>query len=111
MKLLIIGSRSITNIDISKYIPENVELIISGGAKGVDALAEEYADRHKISKLIMYPQYERFRRAAPLKRNEKMIELADYVLVFWDGKSKGTKYSIDYSYKMGKEMRVVECCD
>lgn len=109
MKILIIGSRSITNIDLSQYIPENVELIISGGAKGVDSLAEEYADKHKISKLIMYPQYERFRRGAPLKRNETMIELADYVLIFWDGQSKGTKYSIDYSQKMGKEIKVVEC--
>ena len=53
MKLLIAGSRSITNFDISPYIPENVELIISGGASGVDTLAEQYADEHKISKLIL----------------------------------------------------------
>lgn len=107
MKLLIIGSRTIDNIDISPYIPQGVSLIISGGASGVDTLAEKYADKHKISKLIMYPQYNLYRRGAPLKRNEKMIEVADEVLVFWDGKSKGTKYSIDFATGQGKSVNVV----
>lgn len=107
MKLLIIGSRTIDDIDISPYIPQNVSLIISGGASGVDTLAEKYADKHKISKLIMYPQYNLYKRGAPLKRNEEMIEVADEVLVFWDGKSKGTKYSIDFATKQGKSVNVV----
>lgn len=56
MKLLIAGSRSITNFDISPYIPPDTDLIISGGAGGVDTLAESYADKHRISKLILRPQ-------------------------------------------------------
>ena len=40
MKLLIAGSRSITDIDIQKYVPSGVDTIISGGANGVDRLAE-----------------------------------------------------------------------
>lgn len=43
MKLLIAGSRSITDIDISEYIPADTSLIIYGGANGIDSLAEEYA--------------------------------------------------------------------
>lgn len=43
-KVLVAGPRKIDNIDISKHIPENVDLIISGGAKGIDTLAERYAD-------------------------------------------------------------------
>ena len=39
MKLLIVGSRSIQDFDLSAYISENTELIISGGAQGVDTLA------------------------------------------------------------------------
>ena len=45
MKLLIVGSRSIVDFDFSPYIHENTELIISGGAGGVDTLAEKYADK------------------------------------------------------------------
>lgn len=107
MKLLIAGSRSITKFDISQYIPAKVELIISGGASGIDTLAEQYADKHKISKLILRPEYKKYKRGAPLKRNEKMIDLCDSILIFWDGKSKGAKYTIDYAKKAGKPIKII----
>lgn len=47
MKLLVAGSRSITDFDISKFVPQDSEIIISGGASGIDALAEKYADEKK----------------------------------------------------------------
>ncbi|MBQ6558640.1 MAG: hypothetical protein IJL81_04635, partial [Clostridia bacterium] len=69
MKLLIAGSRSITDFDISPYIPNDTELIICGGAKGVDTLAEQYADKMKISKYALRPNYALYKRGAPIKRN------------------------------------------
>ena len=33
MKVAIIGSRNLTNVNISKYIPKEVTEIISGGAR------------------------------------------------------------------------------
>ena len=107
MKLLIAGSRSITNYDISPHIPEDIELIISGGANGIDMIAEQYADKHRISKLILRPQYNRYRRAAPLKRNDTMVDLCDRVLIFWDGVSKGSKHTIDYAKKQNKPIDIV----
>lgn len=107
MKLLIAGSRSITQVDLSLYVPAETELIISGGAKGVDSIAEEFADSHKISKLILRPEYQKYKRAAPLIRNEKMIDICDKILVFWDGKSRGTKYTIDYAKKNKKQIEIV----
>ena len=53
------------------------------------------------------PEYERFGRAAPLKRNITIIENADLVLAFWDGKSRGTKFVIDSCEKLGVEVRVI----
>ena len=32
MKLLIVGSRSITDFDLSPYVPADVDTVISGGA-------------------------------------------------------------------------------
>ena len=104
MKLLIIGSRSIIDYDLSAHIPEGVELIISGGAKGIDTLAEQYADVHGIEKLIIRPQYDRFGRAAPIKRNEQMVDACDVVLAIWDGESRGTRYTLDYARKKGKKI-------
>ena len=107
MKLLIVGSRSITNFDLEAYITPETEHIISGGANGVDTLAEEYADKHRISKLIMRPAYAHYGKGAPLKRNEEMVKLADAVLVIWDGKSRGTKYTADFARKEGKKVTAV----
>ncbi len=107
MKLLVVGSRSITDADLSQYIPADTDLIISGGANGVDTLAEKYADKYRISKLILRPRYDLYRRVAPLKRNEQMVDICDSVLVLWDGKSHGTKYTIDYADRVGKPIKVV----
>lgn len=108
MKLLIAGSRSITDIDISPYIPEGTDCIITGGANGIDRLAEMYADKMKISKIIMRPNYALYKRGAPIKRNEEMVDMCDKVLAFWDGISNGTKHTIDYAKKIGKPIDVIE---
>ena len=107
MKLIVVGSRSIENFDLSKYISKEVSLIISGGAKGVDTLAEKYADKHGISKLILRPNYNLYEKAAPILRNKQMVEICDSVLIVWDGKSNGTKYTIDYAKKCGKDFSLV----
>ena len=103
MKLLIAGSRSIEEYDFEQYIPSETSMIITGGAKGIDMLAENYADKKRLSKLVLRPEYNLYGRYAPLKRNEKMIEICDTVLIIWDGRSKGTKYTIDYANKIGKK--------
>jgi len=107
MKVFIAGSRSIKNFDFKNHIPDETTLIITGGADGIDTLAEKYADKNRISKLILRPQYKLYGKAAPLKRNEKMIELCDLGLIIWDGSSKGTKYSIDYAKKTGKKIILI----
>ena len=111
MKLLIAGSRSIKDYDLEKHIPEDTTVIITGGAGGIDTLAEKFADKKRLSKLILRPQYDLFGRAAPLKRNEKMVELCDMALIIWDGCSRGTKYTIDYADKMGKKVILITDSD
>ena len=107
MKLLIVGSRSIKSFDLAPYVPSDVDTVISGGANGIDRLAEQYADLHRLSKYIIRPHCNRYGRAAPLKRNEQMIDLADAVLVIWDGLSKGTLYSLEYAQKKHKPITLV----
>lgn len=107
MKLLIAGSRSIKNFNLDPYVPLDTDLIISGGAVGIDTLAEIYADTHNIKKLIIRPDYAQYGKAAPLIRNEEMVNLADVVLIVWDGVSRGTKYTENYARKNNKEVMIV----
>ncbi len=108
MNLLIVGSRSITDFDLSLYITSDVDTVISGGAEGIDRLAEQYADLHHLSKYILRPRYDLYGRAAPLKRNEQMVDMADVVLVIWDGRSKGTQYTLKYAKKKNKPIMLVQ---
>ena len=106
MKVAVIGSRGLSVTDLGRYLPENTTEIVSGGAKGVDTSAREYALAHGIKLTEFLPEYTRFGRSAPLKRNITIIEYSDIVLAFWDGKSRGTKFVIDNCRKLGGEVRV-----
>ena len=106
MKTAIIGSRGLTVSDLGKYLPQETTEIISGGAKGIDACAREYAISHNIKLTEFLPEYEKYGKSAPLKRNISIIENADVVLAFWDGKSRGTKFVIEKCRELGKEIKV-----
>ena len=96
MKVAVIGSRDIKDINLGEYLKDDVTEIVSGGAKGVDTVASQYAQENNIKLTEFLPEYNRYKRGAPLKRNIQIAEYADKVLAFWDGKSRGTKFVIDY---------------
>lgn len=100
MKVAIVGSRNLYVNDLEKYLPERVSEIVSGGAKGIDKAAADYAISHNIKLKEFLPEYKRYGKSAPLKRNIEIIKYSDLVIAFWDGKSKGTKYVIDNCKKL-----------
>jgi len=107
MRLAIIGSRSLNRCEMENNLPEGITEIVSGGAKGIDTLAEAYARKKGIPVRIFLPDYPRYRRAAPLKRNEAIAEYADEAIAFWDGKSKGTAHTVALFRRYGKPVRIV----
>lgn len=106
MKVAVIGSRAIKVNNLEKYLPANVTEIISGGACGVDTSAKEYALSHGLILTEYLPEYDKYGRSAPLKRNITIIEKSDLVLAFWDGISHGTKFVIDNCKKMNVPVMV-----
>lgn len=110
MKVAVVGSRSATLEHypiISKYIPLNTTEIISGGAAGVDFLAEKYAQENKITLTKILPNYDKFGKTATLTRNIEIIKRSDYVLCFWDGKSRGTAHVVSNCIKMYKNVKII----
>lgn len=106
MKAAIIGSRSLTEINIEDYLPSEITEIVSGGEKGIDTLARKYSEKHGIKLTEFLPNYKRYGRGAPLKRNLQIIDYADVIIAFWDGTSKGTKFVIDTCQKRKKKIQV-----
>ena len=107
MKIAVVGSRTITDVSLADHIDSEVTEIVSGGAVGVDTLAAEYAREHGLKLTEILPQYERYGRAAPIKRNYEIVDYADKVLVFWNGSSKGTLSVINYAKKRNKPCEVI----
>lgn len=107
MKVAVIGSRGLKVDNLGEYLPKGTTEIISGGAKGIDACAKEYAVSHGIKLTEILPEYKKYGLNAPLKRNMTIIESADIVLAFWDDKSRGTKFVIEKCYETGKRIYVV----
>lgn len=118
MKLLICGSRKIARMSLLHecldVFPHTgiVGTIISGGAKGVDKLAIDYAKEYGIKPVEIeadwYPNGS-YDPGAGYKRNRIMLDLLnqdDVVLALWDGKSSGTKDMINISKKKGIEVWV-----
>lgn len=106
MQIGIAGSRSLTADIPEGIIGEEVTMIYSGGAKGMDRSARRYAESHRITITEILPEYDRYRRAAPLKRNDWIIKLSDFMYIFWDGKSRGSDYVIRQCKKTGKPYAV-----
>ena len=98
-KIAIVGSRGINDIDfVEKQFfrilsEEGIDIqntvIVSGGAAGVDTLAQEIAKKYGLTITIHYPQW-RFGKAAGPIRNSKIVQDADIVLAIRRGVSRGT---------------------
>ena len=98
MKLAIVGSRNYAHLnEVERYVsnlPKDT-IIISGGAAGVDMEAVNVARKVGLNYKTILPQWDKYGKVAGLRRNLLIIAEADEVIAFWDGKSRGTKHSID----------------
>lgn len=106
MIVAIIGSRDLWVEDFEKYLPEGVEEIVSGGARGIDTAARKYAQEKGIKLTEFFPDYASHGNRAPLLRNLEIIDYCDMVLAFWDGQSRGTKFVIENCRKKGKPCKI-----
>ncbi len=103
MKVAIVGSRSLKIENLDLYLPKNISEIVSGGANGIDICAREYAWRNNVVLKEILPDYKRYGRGAPLKRNLKIIEYADIVVSFGTGNPKEQNMLLIIAIKQGKE--------
>ena len=103
MNILICGSREDFDKEkaedyLKEFIRSNrTDTFIHGGAKGVDTLADRILLKFECHIERMIPDYDIYGRRATIIRNRAMVMTADRVIAFWNFKSRGTKYTIDYA--------------
>jgi hypothetical protein len=104
MKIAIIGGREYKDYDRLRRILDlyPATVIVSGGARGADSLGARYADEKGLQKEIYEPDWDLFGKRAGFMRNTDIVENSDMIIAFWDGKSRGTKDSLNKAEKLKK---------
>lgn len=108
-KVAIVGSRSFSDWEMIKdyvYSLDGDDVVVSGGAKGVDQWAEIYAQERGLDTLIFPADWSSFGKKAGIIRNRDIVKACDRLVAFWDGKSTGTQHSIELARTAGKHVLV-----
>lgn len=92
--------------EIILFVPD---MIVSVGAKGADTYAKEYTLKNNIPIIEFLSDYRKYGRKAPLIRNLQIVANCDFLLAFRDGKSRGTKFTIEYTEKKGISCQIMKC--
>jgi phosphoribosylpyrophosphate synthetase len=115
MKIGIVGARDFMTLDLVdsfiKNLPKNV-VIVSGGAKGVDAAAKEYGKRYSHTVLEFLPDLkgckERYEFTKKYyERNQKIAEACDMLVAFTDKDHGGTWDTIKRATKLNKPVKII----
>src|SRR6478609_5719786 len=113
-KIAVVGTRHYGNYDHFtgwiKYYTQNIvnPLFVTGGCKtGADALIVRYAEENEIPFIEHFPQYSVYGKAAPLYRNTLIVNDAEFMIAFWDGKSTGTNDARVKALEKGIPIRIV----
>ena len=105
MNIAVIGSRGFQNEALLHRVLSNAfsedDVLVSGGARGADRLAENWARRHGTKCRIFKADWNRYGRSAGYRRNYTLIAQAEKVIAFWDGQSRGTAHSLELARKKG----------
>lgn len=110
MNIAVVGSRAFNDYDllknkiIGRIDPSLIERVVSGGAKGADSLAEQFANEFNLPMIIYRPDWDKLGKKAGYARNKLIIQDADIIFAFWDGHSKGTAHSIQIAKALEKEI-------
>lgn len=114
-KIAIVGSRGLDDSRVEAAIEKALEtesrnglVIISGGAAGVDRIAEDWAKRNKIAVHVIRPDWQTNGMAAGYLRNTDIVLASDRVLAIWDGQSKGTADTVRKAHQYDRPVEVVK---
>lgn len=94
-----------TKYELPKY---KIIEVVSGTAKGIDLLGEDWAI-HNWVPLKQFPaNWEKYDLSAGPIRNKQMADYADVLFAFWDMRSNGTRNMINQMKSLNKPFYVFD---
>ena len=107
-RIAVIGSRDFDDYGKLESVLEShlPAVLVSGGARGADALAERLAGERGLTIDVIRADWQRYGRGAGPIRNKQIVESADLVIAFWDGKSRGTRSALSHAEQIGVPVEV-----
>lgn len=112
MKIAVVGCRDLHYYKfIKKEINKlklNITHIVSGGATGVDTLAEQYAKEYDKKLTVHHANWEKYKRKAGYIRNISIINDCDICVTFWDYLSKETNITINLANQNNKKVIIID---
>ena len=119
MKLAIVGSRDFRNYVLLKKTiletllkwdtkVEDIECIVSGGARGADMLGEIWANKNKLNKKIFKPEWDKYGKGAGIMRNTDIVDESTHMIAFVAPTSRGTWDSIRKAQKKGIPIEIIK---
>ncbi|BBI30159.1 DUF2493 domain-containing protein [Acanthamoeba castellanii medusavirus] len=82
-------------------LKHEIACVVGGGATGADSLGAEWAKDRGIATRVFIPEWKKHGRKAGILRNGQIVDAADMLVAFWDGKSPGTRNSVQRAEKKG----------
>ncbi len=115
-KLIVAGGRDFTDPalmnksihEVLAELPDDVCVsIVSGMAAGADSLGFVWAKNNNCKVYKFYADWKALGKRAGFVRNTDMANVAQGLLAFWDGKSKGTQHMIQIARNKGLYVKVI----
>jgi hypothetical protein len=113
MKVIIAGGRDYDDYPTLKARMDRlnnlspITCVICGEARGADSLGKRWAIESGREVISMPADWNKYGKSAGYRRNEEMAKIADGLVAFWDGKSRGTSHMIDLAKKYKLKMIAV----
>ena len=103
MKILVTGGRAFEDYDgLSEALDQyKIDIIVHGGAKGADSLAERYCQENGIKSVVYEAEWDVHGRAAGPIRNQKMLESERPDLIIACPGGAGTHNCISGAMRLG----------
>jgi len=106
----VVGSRHYPDLDrVVRYVrdlPPGASLV-TGSASGVDATVARVARERGVPVRVLGASFEEAKDSGvAASRNQRLVDLCDVLVAFWDGASQGTRRTVERALDSGKEVHV-----